>query len=101
MSHAGPGSTHPSVVGFVSSVDDKLARYVAASGLQASRTELIEDMAGYIEVRETEPWNCVTLKHTQGAVRSFWRFWEFHGRDLYPGRIILYRQVLNSTYPPH
>lgn len=80
VSHAGPGSSHPSVVGFVSSVDDKFARYVAASGLQAPRTEMIEDLGTFIE----------------GAVRSFWRFWEFHKVDVYPSRIIIYRDGVSE-----
>jgi len=51
VSHPPPGGDAPSVTGFVSSVDDNFALYVAQAGVQESRLEGIEDLHKMVEVR--------------------------------------------------
>jgi len=50
VSHPAPGSLLPSVSALVASMDQKLSRYAASIRVQASRTEIIEDLAEIFEI---------------------------------------------------
>ncbi|KAF8078121.1 Piwi domain-containing protein [Lyophyllum atratum] len=50
VSHPAPGSVLPSVAALVASMDSTLSRYAASIRVQASRTEIIEDLAEMFEI---------------------------------------------------
>jgi Piwi domain len=50
VSHPAPGSLLPSVAALVASMDQHASRYVASIRVQASRVEMIEDLANMFDV---------------------------------------------------
>ena len=50
VSHPGPRSLLPSVAALVASLDPYASRYVASIRVQASRVEMIEDIASMFDV---------------------------------------------------
>ncbi|KAF8592778.1 Piwi-domain-containing protein [Ramaria rubella] len=81
VSHASPGSDHPSITGLVSSVDENFCQYVASTKVQEQRVEIIAELDAMVE----------------NAVENFYMFWKMmRGCTVVPHHIIFYRDGVSE-----
>ncbi|KAG5716256.1 Protein argonaute-2 [Termitomyces sp. T112] len=75
VSHPAPGSLLPSISALVASVDERLCKYTASIRVQASRTEIIQDLSEMFKIALTT-------------------FYQMH--KIYPKRIFVFRDGVSE-----
>ncbi|KAG5342200.1 hypothetical protein C0989_004512 [Termitomyces sp. Mn162] len=75
VSHPAPGSLLPSISALVASVDERLCKYTASIRVQASRTEIIQDLSEMFKIALTT-------------------FYKMH--KIYPKRIFVFRDGVSE-----